>query len=329
MRRPPKRPSTSSRALVHPSNRPKLKTTTDAEAQDVPLIAARQEFAKKPAAPRTGASSNGAAKRDRNRGHEPWRKVGIPTSRDVRALRPPSLPRGQRFETPRDVAKVNTDTITKLSILLPDVAAAMECCEGETSPCSLPCCAICARRFRGYHTSELLRIADMFEGPHEVATIYLDAVEEGCLSDVNIKREHSKLRKCLERAGFGDAILVGGTEANWTAMDRLWIVHVHALAIGVPHEAWARLRKKLKGDGMKMPLKVQPLRDGPRQLSYVQKFVSLHRPLGRGASGPGRPFPLPLARLAELAAWWSHFRFDDFVFVYGARRRGGRIFPEL
>ncbi len=179
MRRPPKRPSTSSRALVHPSNRPKLKTTTDAEAQDVPLIAARQEFAKKPAAPRTGASSNGAAKRDRNRGHEPWRKVGIPTSRDVRALRPPSLPRGQRFETPRDVAKVNTDTITKLSILLPDVAAAMECCEGETSPCSLPCCAICARRFRGYHTSELLRIADMFEGPHEVATIYLDADRRG------------------------------------------------------------------------------------------------------------------------------------------------------
>ncbi|MGO9741545.1 MAG: hypothetical protein ACLPN5_08550 [Roseiarcus sp.] len=39
--------------------------------------------------------------------------------------------------------------------------------------------------------------------------------------------------------------------------------------------------------------------------------------------------PLELARrLAELARWWALYSFDDFVFLYGARRRGGRIVVE-
>jgi hypothetical protein len=264
----------------------------------------------------------------RRRKCERWRKVGIPTSRDIRALRPPSLPRGQRFETPSDAARVNADTVAKLSNLLPDIAAAIESCEGEGAPCSLPCCAVCARRYWGYHTSELLRIANMYEGPHEIATIYLETVDEGDLSDVNINRAHARLSKRLKRAGLSDAILLGGTEANWISQERCWILHIHALAIGVPHKVWARLRKNLEGDGIKIPLKVQPLRDGPRQLSYVQKFVSLHRPLGRGANGPGRPFPLPPTRRSELAAWWAKHRFEDFGFLFGARRRGGRIVPD-
>jgi transposase len=34
---------------------------------------------------------------------------------------------------------------------------------------------------------------------------------------------------------------------------------------------------------------------------------------------------LPPDRLVELAAWWSRHRFEDFLFAYGARRRGGRL----
>jgi hypothetical protein len=34
---------------------------------------------------------------------------------------------------------------------------------------------------------------------------------------------------------------------------------------------------------------------------------------------------LPPDRLVELAEWWSRHRFEDFLFAYGARRRGGRL----
>jgi len=66
------------------------------------------------------------------------------------------------------------------------------------------------------------------------------------------------------------------------------------------------------------PVKVDELRDPDEQLSYCIKFVTYHQP-GR------RRVPLPGDRLVELARWWSRYRFADFLFAYGARRRGGRL----
>jgi integrase len=66
------------------------------------------------------------------------------------------------------------------------------------------------------------------------------------------------------------------------------------------------------------PVKWDPLCDLDEQLSYLIKFVTYHQP-GR------RRVPLPPDRLVELAAWWSQHRFEDYLFAYGARRRGGRL----
>ena len=33
----------------------------------------------------------------------------------------------------------------------------------------------------------------------------------------------------------------------------------------------------------------------------------------------------PPSSFVELAEWWSRHRFEDFLFAYGARRRGGRL----
>ena len=190
-------------------------------------------------------------------------------------------------------------------------------------------CALCARRYRIYFTGEMLAVAHAYVGPHEFATIFLDAVEAGSLPDASLKRAHAALRQRLNRSGFKGSVLVGGTEAAWIAADRHWILHLHLLAIGVRPNSWERLRAKLGDFGHAVPLKVEALNDEARQLSYITKFTTYHRPLKRGPGGPSPAFPLPPARLEELATWWASHRFEDFAFLYGARRRGGRIALEV
>ena len=82
--------------------------------------------------------------------------------------------------------------------------------------------------------------------------------------------------------------------------------------------SWERLEAALAKSGTADPVDVRALCDPDEQLSYCIKFVTYHQP-GR------RPVPLPPDRLAELAAWWSRYRFEDYLFTYGAPRRGGQL----
>jgi hypothetical protein len=260
-----------------------------------------------------------------------WRGVPIPRSRDVRLLMPPSLPRGRRFETKDDARARNLARIEVLSEREPAIAEAIdECC--EASPCGLPGCAVCASPYRIYSASEILRLAYSYVGPHQLATIYLDEIEAGSLSTVSLKRAHARLRKRLERSGSQGPILVGGTEVAWIAQQRSWILHVHLLAIGVRDVAWERLRASLDDIRPGIPLKVEEIKDmkdGARAVTYLTKFTTYHRPFRRGPGGCSRAVPLPPERLAELLSWWAGYRFEDFTFLFGARRRGGRIVPEI
>jgi hypothetical protein len=257
-----------------------------------------------------------------------WRGVSVPPARDIRRLLPPSMPRRQRFERLREAETRNLARVEILANRGSAIADALYECDA-TSPCDLPACARCARRYRIYFTSEALAVADAYLGPHEFATVFLDAVEAGSLPDASLKRAHAALRKRLDRSGFKGSVLVGGTEAAWNAADRRWILHLHLLAIGVRPDSWDGLRAKLGDFGHAVPLKVEALNDEARQLSYITKFTTYHRPLRRGPGGPSRAFPLPPARLEELATWWARHCFEDFAFLYGARRRGGRIALEV
>jgi hypothetical protein len=253
-----------------------------------------------------------------------WRRVPVPPARDVRRLLPPSMPRRQRFETLRDAETRNLARIEILANRGSAIAEALYDCDAA-SPCELPICAQCARPYRIYFTSEALAVAQAYVGPHEFATVFLDTVEAGSLPDASLKQAHTALRQRLNRSGFRGSVLVGGTEAAWIAADRRWILHMHLLAIGVRPDSWEQLRAKLGAYGHAIPLKVEALNDEARQLSYITKFTTYHRPLKRGPGGPSPAFPLPPARLEELATWWARHRFEDFAFLYGARRRGGRI----
>jgi hypothetical protein len=161
-------------------------------------------------------------------------------------------------------------------------------------------------------------LADAYAGPHEVATVYLGLFPPGSLGEADLGRTRETLRKRLDRAGFKGAIVVGGIEVAWQDDWQRWLLHAQVLAMGVDPKAWRQLVVALRNSGTAKPVEVVELRDPDEQLSYCIKFVTYHRP-GR------RRVHLPPDRLVELAAWCAPHRFEDFLFAYGARRRGGRI----
>ena len=184
-------------------------------------------------------------------------------------------------------------------------------------------CAVCARGWRQWQRKELARIASEYVGPHEGATLCLATYEAGHLEEADIAQNHEQVRQRLNRAGFRGAVLIGGTEVAWK--NGRWLLHLHLLAIGVEKADWRALRARWPSVDVAIPIKVDELRDPERQLSYLQKFATYHRPGARGLGGPGRPYPLPPAQLEELITWWSQYSFADFLFAYGARRRGTHI----
>jgi hypothetical protein len=222
------------------------------------------------------------------------------------------------METRREAEDRNEIRIEVLQPHLPLVARALFRCDGADERCSLPICAVCALDYRRGLIAQLHELANAYVGPHQVATIYLRLFLPGSLADADVQGTRDLLRKRLDRAGFKGAIAVGGIEVAWQAKWQRWLLHVHVLAVGVDPSAWERLEAALKDSGTDEPVQAVALRDPDEQLSYLVKFVTYHR--------PGRlRVPLPRDRLVELAAWWSRHRFEDYLFAYGARRRGGRI----
>ena len=221
-------------------------------------------------------------------------------------------------ETRDDAERLNDEQLHVLLPALPAIGRALQKCDGLNPPCLLPICAVCARDYRVRPIAQLHALAHAYPGPHEVATLYLKLFPPGFLKDADLRRAKEMLRKRLDCAGFTGAILAGGIEVAWQEKHQRWLLHAQVLAIGVDADTWKRLKAALDDSGTDDPVRSVPLRDPDKQLSYCIKFVTYHQP-GR------RLVPLPADRLVELAEWCSQYRFEDFFFAYGARRRGGQL----
>jgi hypothetical protein len=256
-----------------------------------------------------------------------WRRTPIgQANRSAAAVMPrassePAAAPGREWrgmETRSEAERWNELRLEVLLPDLPDIGRALLKCDGADHPCWLPICAVCARAYRQGPVAQLHVLANAYQGPHEIATIYLSLIRPGCLADVDVTHAREMFRKRLDRAGFKGAIVVGGIEVAWQAKWQRWLLHAHALAIGVDANAWERLEAALEDSGTADPVRPVALCNPDEQLSYCIKFVTYHQP-GR------RRVPLPQDRVVELAEWWSRHRFEDYLFAYGARRRGGRI----
>ena len=242
-----------------------------------------------------------------------------------RRLLPPSMPRRQRFETLRDAETRNLGRIEILANRGSAIAEALYECDAA-SPCDLPACARCALPYRIYFTSETLAVAHAYVGPHEFATIYLDAVEAGSLPDASLKRAHAALRKRLgsQRIQRFSACRRdrGGVDRRRSALD---------FASAPPGDR--RPPRTPSGAASSEAWRFQTRRSAQgRDLERRGASALLHHQVhDLSPASEARPrwalsrLPAPPARLEGLATWWARHRFEDFAFLYGARRRGGRI----
>jgi hypothetical protein len=317
-------------ALRLSGDRTNLKTNVSARGRGLPRTKAHPDVREKTSGPLVSATPRRVATPDRDPIAAHWRTVRIPKSRDIRRLAPPSLPRNKRFETVGDIKGRKEKLIKILEGREPDIADALQQCAPFASRCLTPGCPECSRLYRGYLFSETVRINELpLAGPREIVTVYLATIPAGSLSRVSVKAEHRKFQKRLERLGFRGSLLIGGTEVAYKAAERTWVLHLHILAIGVDPAAWERLRKSMGNTGRAIPLKRDPLRDATRQLGYLQKWLTLHRPGRRFGQTPATASPLKDREVAELFRWWANHRLEDFMFLFGARRRGARIEPEV
>jgi hypothetical protein len=229
------------------------------------------------------------------------------------------------IETEAEAEARDEDRADALWSRVPEVARKLARCDGDSRPCQLPICAVCTRLYRIDLYLQLRELAASCGGPHMIATIYLDRFPAGQLVKANLKREHDFLRKRFDRAGLTGSTLVGGTEVAWQAQHQRWLLHAHLLAIDVPKTAWGKLDKAWANSGTGDPIQTDELRDLGEQLSYLVKFHTYHKPGESRANRRARAYPLPRDRLVEFARWSSQYRLEDFLFVYGKRKRGRKI----
>jgi hypothetical protein len=237
----------------------------------------------------------------------------------------PTTPVLHRFETEQEATELNVARCNRLEKRLPKIAKAIDGCSRHNR-CALPVCAVCALEYRRPVVKRIISLLQSRGGARQTVTIYLDTIEAGELANTDLKKTRETLKKRVDRAGFKGAVLVGGIEVSWNAKEKHWLLHVHLFAAGASEDMWKKLREVYRGVKKAVVLKRLNDRNLEKQISYLVKFVTYHRPGERGVA-KARSYPLPRDRLAEWASWSARFKFKDFLFVYGARRRGQVIVP--
>jgi hypothetical protein len=260
-----------------------------------------------------------------------WIDCKLPKKFDIAVLRPPQLSKSERFETERDVDKRAVERIIPgLLDHMPTTANRIaDCAEGKVN-CLLPICPICARHYRRFFISEVLRIYRENPNEAQTVTVYLGKYEAGKLKDASLGTAHHRFRKQLQCSDFREAVIIGGTEVTYRPELNDWLLHLHVLSLGASEKAWKNLEKLKSKDDIRDPVRRKPVQDQDHieQLSYIQKFHTYYRagtPQGKNRT---RTFPLKPNQLRELASWACKHDFPDFTFCFGVKRRHGHFYLE-
>lgn len=256
-----------------------------------------------------------------------WRRRDPAAKYDVAALRPPPLQKGKRFETVEDSNEesarrqrslVAHRTRNKFSTYLCD------CLDGHYD-CEKSYCPRCAREFRRYLTSELLRLKGKFRNSIKISTVLLQAAPKGELATLEIQRYRHALRKRLVRAGLANTPVIGGFEVFYRAKERAWVLHVNLAFFSAEPAALLAFESGFSGSDLYRPVTTFELNDPAEQLSYLLKFTTYHRPFEQTGPKKSPAKPLNPDDHYELVRWMAQYDFADYLFLFNARRFGPTI----
>jgi hypothetical protein len=222
--------------------------------------------------------------------------LGLPVARefDIARLRHDNLPRGDRFETVAD-ARARRDTeLDRFARIagLSHVADRLFSCSAE-SPCAEVSCAICGRLFRRWFSGQALRHHRALN--LRVLTVALELVPSNRLPKCDLLVVKRRAAQRLRRAAPSAEFVLGGIEAEYRLGDDAFLLHAHLLVSPLPRDELNELRSAFANIDVVRPIKVQQLKDAPRQISYLIKFTTFHRPdpkMGPTVQGPF-PFQIP------------------------------------
>jgi hypothetical protein len=254
-----------------------------------------------------------------------WRRQTPSREYDIELLRPADRARGKRFETLGDAqqeSERSEQLLRSFSGGNKELAELLQECRTGDYDCNRPFCPICARVFRRWLIGEGLRITKGRE-PVRIYTVLLQEAPQDKINDLDPTTVQHRLRKRLQRAGLGKVPVIGGIEIVYKARTRVWLLHANLVMIGGKKAARKKFTQGFKGGDIERPIIRARLKKPPKQLSYVLKFTTYHRPYEQQSSTKSEAKPLNPKEHAALVKWMSQFEFNDFLLLINARRQGG------
>jgi hypothetical protein len=259
-----------------------------------------------------------------------WRRRLPLPQHDITKLRPPELGKGNRFETIDD-ARIESE---RSELLLKQargggrqLAKGLQDCREDHQRCDQTHCPLCARVFRRWFIGELLRLAATAPKAVTTLTVLLKKAPHDRINKLDPGDFRGMLRKRLLRAGLADAIAIGAFENVYRAQEGKWVLHVNLMIIDGQNTAIGAFKESFTKSDIERPVMEVALKDPAKQLSYLPKFTTYHRPYERSGAGKGSARPLNPPEHLALVEWMAKRSFKDFMFLFHARQGVDAIVP--
>src|SRR5215216_178729 len=117
-----------------------------------------------------------------------WRRRKPPSRYDIAKLRPASLPKSERFETPKDARDESNrrEAVLRSSSAKGtwQIAQQLHDCRAGYYHCENPICPLCARTFRRWLIGELIQLTESGR-PNRILTILLQEASQHRINDLD------------------------------------------------------------------------------------------------------------------------------------------------
>jgi hypothetical protein len=235
------------------------------------------------------------------------------------------------FETPEQAQHYTDNHVKYLKKYHPlkqrRLEAAIKICNSGGKPCGKVICGKCTRRYRRWFFSRAFRLYLEKLGIKFIITVFLEDVPQDELHLADLAKIKLRFRKRLQRLALGFLRIIGGIEIAWDNDNQSWRIHAHLLVIVQNEIEIPRIRAALENTKISKSVRIDEIRNPIRQISYLQKFGMTHHPKPRTGEKRGRAFPLPMEQGSELCSFFLRHKFENFLFLFGLRRRGKNIVP--
>ena len=153
-----------------------------------------------------------------------------------------------------------------------------------------------------------------------ILTILLKMAGHDKIDKLDLEKHRGILRQRLLRAGLGSAVVIGGFENVYRARQKEWVLHINLVVIGGQKTAIDKFKTSFEKSNIKRALMEAPVKNAAKQLSYLLKFTTYHRPHERRGSSKGEARPLNAREHLALVQWMSTRPFKAFMFLFNAHQ---------